>query len=225
MTLGKLHMVDALDFMRSLPDRSVDLIVTDPPYRTISGGQNSPLGYGYRNSVLSANDGKIFKHNDIQPSEFFPEFYRILRDGTHCYVMTNTLNLRKMLNCADAAGFELHNLLVWRKNTGTANRWYMKFAEYTLFLRKGAAKPINEPGSKNIFDAPNPRNKRHPTEKPVELMEHYILNSTQPLDIVFDPFMGCGTMAIAAERTGRRWIGCEIDPLYFYPALARIAAL
>lgn len=220
---GHFYNTDALTLMQQLPADCVDCVVTDPPYRTISGGKNSPLGYGYRNSVLKENDGKIFKHNDINPSDYLPLIYRVLKPGSQCYVMTNVLNLRNMLNVAESVGFGFHNLLVWQKNTGTANRWYMKFAEYTLFLRKGPAKTINTPGSSNIYPARNPRDKAHPTEKPVELMEHYILNSTQPGEIVLDPFAGSGSTLVAAQQTGRRWIGCEIDPLYYYPAYARIA--
>lgn len=222
---GQFYNMDALDMMRRLPDGCIDCVVTDPPYPTISGGKNSAPGYGFRSSVLRENDGKIFAHNDTPANKYLPELYRLLRDSGHCYVMTNVLNLREMLNLAYEIGFGFHNLLVWQKNTGTANRWYMKFAEYTLFLRKGPARTINNPGSSNIFAANNPRNKAHPTEKPVELMEHYILNSTQPGDIVLDPFAGSGSTLIAAQKNGRRWIGCEIDPSYYYPTYARIAAL
>lgn len=220
---GHFHNMDSLDMMRRLPDGCIDCVVTDPPYRTISGGSGPTSGFG--GGVLAANNGKIFKHNDITPSEYLPLIYRILKPGSHCYVMTNVLNLREMLNLAHDIGFGLHNLLIWQKNTGTANRWYMKFAEYTLFLRKGPARTINNPGSNNIFAANNPRNKAHPTEKPVELMEHYILNSTEPGEIVLDPFAGSGSTLVAAQQTGRRWIGCEIDPTYYYPAYARIASL
>ena len=222
---GHFHHSDALQLMQQLPPECIDCIVTDPPYPTISGGKNSAPGYGFRESVLRENDGHIFQFNDCSASEYLPLMYRVLRDGGHCYTMTNVLNLRDTLNVAAAAGFQLHNLLIWQKNTGTANRWYMKFAEYTLFLRKGPARTINNPGSSNIFAANNPRNKAHPTEKPVELMEHYITNSTQPGDVVLDPFAGSGATLVAAQRTSRRWIGCEIDPMYYWPTAARIAAL
>ena len=222
---GYFYNLDAMHLMASLPSESIDCIVTDPPYRVIGGGKNSPLGYGYRNSVLSENNGKIFQHNDTPASAYLPEFYRLLKSGSHCYVMTNVLNLRDMLNIAAECGFQLHNLLIWQKNTGTANRWYMKFAEYTLFLRKGPARTINNPGSSNVFAANNPRNKAHPTEKPVELMEHYITNSTQPGEIVFDPFAGSGATLIAAQQSGRQWIGCEIDPIYYYPTYCRLVGL
>ena len=222
---GQFYNMDALALMQQLPEGCIDCVATDPPYRVISGGKNSPLGYGYRNSVLRENDGKIFKHNDISPVQYLPAIYRVLKEGGHCYVMTNVLNLRDMLNVANDVGFGFHNLLVWQKNTGTANRWYMKFAEYTLFLRKGPARTINNPGSSNIFAANNPRNKAHPTEKPVRLMAHYIENSTEPGQLVLDPFAGSGSTLIAAQTTGRRWIGCEIDPVYYYPTLARVMNL
>ena len=217
-----LHNCNALDLMRSMLPDSIDCIITDPPYATISGGINRAEGYGLAQSVIGSNDGKIFKHNDTPASEYMPELYRVLRDGGHCYVMTNVLNLRDMLNIAHSVGFGLHNVLIWQKNTGTPNRWYMKFAEYTLFLRKGPARTINHPGSSNIYSARNPRDKAHPTEKPVELMEHYILNSTEPGETVFDPFAGSGSTLVAAARTGRKWIGCEIDPAYYYPAVGRL---
>lgn len=217
-----LHNRNALDLMREMQPDSIDCIITDPPYRVISGGINRAEGYGLATSVVGANDGKIFKHNDCTPSEYMPLMYRVLRDSGHCYVMTNVLNLRDMLNVADAVGFGLHNVLIWQKNTGTPNRWYMKFAEYTLFLRKGPARTINNPGSSNIYSARNPRDKAHPTEKPVDLMEHYILNSTEPGETVFDPFAGSGSTLVAAARNGRKWIGCEIDPSYYYPAVGRL---
>lgn len=217
-----LHNCNALDLMRSMQPDSIDCIITDPPYKTISGGINHAEGYGLAQSVIGSNDGKIFKHNNTPASEYMPELYRVLRDGGHCYVMTNVLNLRDMLNIAHSVGFGLHNVLIWQKNTGTPNRWYMKFAEYTLFLRKGPARTINHPGSSNIYSARNPRDNAHPTEKPVELMEHYILNSTEPGETVFDPFAGSGSTLVAAVRTGRKWIGCEIDPAYYYPAVGRL---
>jgi len=220
---GQFYNADAISLMQQLPPDCIDLIVTDPPYRTISGGNGPTSGFG--GGVIAANDGKIFKHNNVTIVSYMQQFARILKPGTHCYIMTNVANLREMLNVAESLGLSLHNLLVWQKNTGTANRWYMKFVEYTLFLRKGPAKTINNPGSSNIYAVNNPRNKVHPTEKPVELMEHYILNSSQPGDLVLDPFAGSGSTLLAAQQNGRRWIGCEIDPLYYYPAYSRIANL
>lgn len=207
-----------------MPDNSVDLIVTDPPYRVISGGKTKHKA-GWNGSVLKENDGKIFKHNDIKASDWMPELYRVLKPGREAYIMVNNLLLREYLNIAHEVGFKFHNLLRWDKNTKTANRWYMKDCEYTVFLYKPPARTINNPGSAQGFAVPNPRNKRHPTEKPVKLFQHYIENSTKPGELVLDPFMGCGTAAIATIKSkvkNLRFIGIEIDPDYYQIAQRRV---
>lgn len=221
---GQFHHADAIQYMLSLPDECINLIVTDPPYRTISGGNAPTPLSGFRSSVLSANDGKLFRFNDIAIRDYMEQFYRLLKPGSHCYVMTNNLNLRELLNVAADVGFGFHNLLAWRKNTCTANRWYMKECEWTCLFYKRPAVRIRDAGSKQIFEADNPRNKRHPTEKPVELMQHYVLNSSDPGDIVLDPFAGSGSTAMACEATGRRWISVECDPVYYYAAVGRVYA-
>lgn len=217
----QLYQGDCLELMKNIPDGSVDLIVTDPPYRCISGGRagkrNQPTG------ILMKNDGKLFDHNDVKASEFFPELYRVLKDGTHCYVMVNLLNLQEFMNEARKAGFKIHNLLIWKKNNVTPNRWYMKNCEFTLFLYKGKSKPINICGSKQCHEFSNILGrKQHPTEKPVELMEYYILNSSAENDTVLDPFMGAGSTGIAAVHTGRHFIGMELDEKYYEIASQRI---
>lgn len=211
--------MDVLDFVKTMPDCSVDLIVTDPPYRTISGGQ-----HGHVSGILVKNDGKVFDYNTIQPEEWMPELYRVLKADRQCYIMTNLLNLERYLALARETGFKLHNLLIWEKNNVTPNGWYMKNCEYVLFLRKGRAVTINHVGSKTVHKFNNilGKNKRHPTEKPVDLMRFYIENSSAEGDIVFDPFMGSGTTGVAAKELNRDFIGCEIDTYYFNIACERI---
>lgn len=145
----KLHNGDALDILASMEDESIDLVVTDPPYKCISGGK--PKSKGQPSGMLSKNDGKIFNENDIAIEDWMPQLYRVLKNGSHAYVMTNLLNLETMMLVARQVGFNIHNLLVWEKNNATPCRWYMKNAEFTLFLRKGKAKRINNVGSKMVI--------------------------------------------------------------------------
>lgn len=226
-THGHLYLGDAVALLRSLPDSCVDLVLTDPPYRVISGGDKPAPGYGWRQSVLAANDGKIFKHNDVKFSDYVGELYRVLKAGSHCYIMVNNLNLRELLNVAADAGFGFHNLLRWDKNTVNANRWYMKDCEYICFFYKKPAKAITNAGSKQGFACKTLRGgtKVHPTEKPVELMRHYIENSSKPGDIVLDPFAGSGSTAVAAKLSGRRFITCELDPHYYLTTLGRLTKI
>ena len=207
--------------LRNIPDNSIDVIVTDPPYRVISGGK--PHKKEQPSGILSKNDGKIFTHNDIQPEQWIPEIYRVMKDKTQCYIMTNTINMENYLRICRETGFGLHSILCWEKNNATPSRWYMKNCEFTLFLRKGKAKTINNVGSKMIHSFNNIIGKKtHPTEKPVPLMEFYIANSSAKGDIVLDPFMGSGATGVAANNLGRRFIGIELDSKYFDIAQKRI---
>ena len=213
---------NAIELLKTLPDESVDLVVTDPPYRLIGGGRTddkkAPKG------ILTSNDGRLFRYNDIKPEEWLPEVYRVMKNGTHCYVMINAFNMEHYLSVMRKAGFGLHNILAWEKNNCTPSRWYLKNAEYVIFARKGRAKPINILGSKTIHAFDNIiGHKLHPTEKPIDLMEYYIRNSSAENDVVLDPFMGAGSAGVAAVGLRRSFIGMEIDGEYFSKAQQRIS--
>jgi len=209
--------VDACQWLRAMPEGFADLIVTDPPYRTISGGnrESGNQRHGRPSGMLSKNDGRIFKHNDAPVETWMPLLYRALKSPGHCYVMTNLLNLWDFHRVAVECGFKVHNLLIWSKNTCTPNRWYMKDAEYILFLRKGPARSIYTPGAKTILRHDTMRGKTHETQKPVSLMRDLIVASSLPGDVVLDPFMGTGSTGVAALNEGREFIGCEIDAGYY----------
>lgn len=167
--------------------------------------------------------GKIFDHNHIEFCEWLPEIYRVLRPGTHCYVMINPRNLKDLWQSAENAGFIFQNILVWDKGNATPNKWYMGAVELILMLRKGAARNINNMGTRNILRVQNiMRTKKHPTEKPAALMEVLVENSTNKGEIVLDPFMGVGGVGVACKNTCRGFIGVEIDHDYFTVAQSRI---
>lgn len=211
---------DCLERMKEIPDGSVDCIITDPPYDVITGGKGSvesPKG------ILA--DNKQLMKTIPNFSDWLPECFRVLKPESHAYFMVNFKNLEKLMKEIRLAGFEIHNLLVWEKNTATPNRWYMKNVEYTIFARKGKAKAITDSGSKTCHKFDNIRGKQHPTQKPVELMEMYVSNSSLAGEVVLDPFMGSGSTGVACVKTNRNFIGIELDQNYFDIAKQRIAAL
>lgn len=196
-----------------------------PPYQVIgggSGGKDSSSQVNRPSGMLSKNDGKIFNYNNIKISDWIYECYRVLKQNTHIYVMTNFLNLQPYMAEMQKAGFELHNLLIWEKNNATPNRWYMKNCEYIIFGRKGAAKSINNCGTKTVMRFSNVKDKIHPTEKPIELLKTLIENSTNPNDIVLDPFGGSFSTALACLMTGRKIISYEIDSEYYAKGRERL---
>ena len=211
-----LYNDDCLNIFKTFKDNSIDLIVTDPPYRTITGGDTNSEQYNRPQGMLGGNRKLFTYQNTIKISEWMPELYRVLKDSSHAYIFTNSLNLIEMLNTATDVGFKLHNLLVWEKNNCTPSQFYMKNCEYVLFLRKGTAKWINNIGeSKTVHLFNNVVNKSHPTEKPVDLLKYYIENSSNKNDLVLDPFMGSGSTGVACKQLHRKFIGIEIDKKYY----------
>ena len=217
---------NCLEYMRTLEDESIDLIVTDPPYPTTSRGRAGNSGGMFQKEINKK--GKVFEHNNIDCTEYAPEFYRVLKDGSHCYVMTNHINLIKMLNVFTDCGFHFIKSLIWNKGNKIMGQYYMSQFEYILFFRKGYGKKINNCGTADILSVPNKKTKDangkniHDTEKPVELMKILIENSTQKGDIVLDPFVGVGATALACIESERNYIGIELDENYYNIAKERV---
>lgn len=243
MEADYIKNMDCLIGMREIPAESIDCVVTDCPYTISSGGCSKVESDSFRecrgvlnrrtkhiclSGVLndSADDvrkGKMFSCNDVKFSEWLPEVYRVLKQNTHCYIMVNARNLMKLQQEAEQVGFRFQNLLVWKKDNATPNKYYMQQLEFIIMFRKGSAKNINEMGTTNYLSAQNIiGNKRHPTEKPIGLMEVLIRNSTNVDDIVLDPFAGSGSTLVAAKRLKRHFIGFEIDQRYYYVAYNRL---
>ena len=217
---------DAIKTLKSLKSECIDLIITDPPYKVTARGNAGNSG-GMMQKKLSMQ-GKIFEHNDVKPIEYIPEFYRILKDGSHCYIMTNHVNLQEILNVATECGFKFIKSLIWNKGNKIMGQYYMSQFEYILFFRKGKGKKINKCGTADILNVPNKKTKGedgknlHDTEKPVELMKILVENSSQENEIVLDPFMGIGSTGMACKELRRHFLGIEIDEKYFNIAKERI---
>ena len=239
--INQIINADCLDILKQLPDKCVDLVCTDCPYKIIGGGcatgtygnlrEDAPSDVLFRGcgrcakkwetagqldeNYKNVKSGKMFANNEIEFEDWLPEIYRVLKDKTHCYIMVNGRNLAELQKQAEKVGFIYQNLLVWEKVNATPNKFYLNACEFILMLRKGGERWINNMGSKTILKCPNIiGDKNHPTEKPVPLMEILIANSTNENDIVLEPFAGAGATCIAAKKLNRRFIGIEIDPKY-----------
>ena len=112
---------DCLVEMQNIPDKSIDLIVTDPPYRLTSRGSSGTMS-GYWASSLS-KQGKVFENNDIDIEEYLPQFYRVLKDGTHCYIMTNQSNLPHFLDVISKS-FLQSEVISTIAEPPSANGWF-----------------------------------------------------------------------------------------------------
>lgn len=207
-------------------DIKVDLVVCDPPYLTTARGNAGNSG-GMMQKKINMK-GKVFDNNSCDVKDWGPRIYELLKDGSHCYIMTNHKNLIEYLNVLTGCGFHFIKSLIWDKQNKIMGQFYMSQFEYILFFRKGTGIKINKCGTPDILSVPNKKSKnpdgtnRHDTEKPVDLMKILIENSSKENDIVMDFAMGIGATGVACKELKRNFIGMEIDEKYYDIAKERI---
>lgn len=214
------RLTDCMELLSSLPDESVDCIITDPPFRMTKRGKSCRPNYMHDNM-----DESLFDYDLIPAERWFKECYRVLGEETHFYVFTNVQSLKDYLEAAEKTGFKLHNVLSMIKDTKMPNRWYLKYTELVLFFRKGKAKPINDMTSRDYFMAKTPTKKTgkvHITQKPLDFVELLVTNSSNEGETILDPFAGSCTTGIACMKNNRNFIGSEIDPKFYEIAKRRL---
>lgn len=198
---------DAVEWLRTLPSASVDLLLTDPPYESLE--KHRALGTTTR---LKRSKGSSNAWFSIFPNARFPELFaeawRVLKRDTHLYVFCDpeTMFIAKPL--AEAAGFRFWKPLVWDKQHIGMGYHYRSRYELILFFEKGRRR-LNDLGVADVL--PVPRVYRgYPAEKPVVLKQVLIEQSSAPGDLVVDPFMGSGSAGVAAVRLGRHFGGSDV---------------
>ena len=205
--MGRLHMIplntiqcrDCLEGMREIPDKSIDLVITDPPYglgsRVVDGGSVSPLIRAANNDVKTW-DVKIEK-------KYFDEIFRISKNqiiwGGNYY-----LDILRNVRC----------FIIWDKmiHGNTYSDCDFAWSSFDSPSRIWV---------KNIVDV-TMEGRIHPTQKPVKLFEWIIKNYAKPGDTICDPFFGSGSCLVACVRMGHQFIGFEKDKKYFDAAQLRI---
>jgi|SRR5690606_7192158 len=210
----KLIHGDCVKLNEEIPNESIDLIVTDPPY-----GMNFQSGYRKVKHEKIAND------NDLSwLYKWFHKIFKLLKNDTHAYVFCSFHHIDKFKIAATDAGFVLKNILIWHKNNTGMGDLYGDYApqyEFILFLTKGNRK-LNGRRDSNIIKCPRTGNDNHPTEKPVNLIQFLISKSSSAGDTVLDNFFGSGSCAIACHNLGRNFIGHEIDEKRYLSAKKRV---
>jgi len=196
--LVKLLEADARTFLATLADESVDLVVTDPPYEF-------DRGTTYFREWFA----------DL-PDEAWPailaELYRVLRTDRHAYVICDERSKPVFTDAATGAGFRMAKTLIWNKLVpGLGGGAYRSQREWILFLEKGT-RPGNRRDLGDVLSFPRVMTRGHyPTEKPVGLLKVMINQSSQPGELVLDPFCGSGSTGRAARELGRRALLCDLD--------------
>ena len=231
-----LHPGDALEVLSRMPAESVDCVWTDPPYMLSNGGVTCVAG-----RMVSVNKGDWDQSRGVEADhEFNLEWTaacrRVLKPAGAIWV-TGTLHVYPSVGMAlQRNGFRLLNDIIWEKPNPPPNlgcRTFTHSTEVVLWASKAGKDSRHkytfnydemkrENGGRQMktvwqFKAPGASEKRfgkHPTQKPLALIERCLRASTHEGDVVLDPFAGSGSTGVAAAKLGRRFIGIEIDPAF-----------
>lgn len=207
--LFELSSKDAVAWIQEQPPESVDLVITDPAYESLEKHRAVGTTTRLKHSKASSNDWfKIFPNSRFP--ELLPEIYRVLRKDSHFYLFCDPETMFIVKPEAERAGFRFWKPLVWDKRTIGMGYHYRARYEFILFFEKGKRR-LNDLGVADVISARRIHG-GYPAEKPVAVSEILVKQSSQPGELVADPFMGSGSVGVAAVKLGRRFIGNDLNP-------------
>jgi site-specific DNA-methyltransferase (adenine-specific) len=232
--LNRLHQVDAVDFVQSLPPNSVDMLLTDPPY--CSGGlhrsaRTRSTGEKYINSTTAQDHYDDFNFDNMdQRSWLFwcrmwlSGAFKAMKTGGLVVCFIDWRQLPALTDVIQATGFTLRGIAVWDKTPGRARPrkgGFTQQAEFMVWASKGAVAD-NEVYLPGVFQCRLNFPKRHQTEKPIDLARE-VVRLVPKGGTVLDLFAGSATFLVAAKEAGLNWMGCEENASIYEKATARLA--
>ena len=223
---------DCMDYLSKIPDNSIDLILTDPPYNIAkysTGNINLP-GRTPLNNNLAEWDLK-----EIEPDKLLNDFKRILKPDGNIFIFTSYNLIGKWHSVFDPE-FDTFQFFIWHKTNPAPKIYKNGFLNSCEMIacmwNKGHKWNFSKQNEMhNFFESPicmrpeRLKDPKHPTQKPVKLLKHIINIASNENDVIFDPFMGVGSTGVAALETKRKFIGIEIEKDYFDASKNRISDL
>jgi len=200
---------DAVAWLQTQPTESIDLVITDPAYESLEKHRAVGTTTRLKHSKSSSNDWfTIFPNGRFGP--LLAEIYRVLRRNSHFYLFCDAETMFVVKPEAERAGFRFWKPLVWDKQTIGMGYHYRARYEFILFFEKGKRR-LSDLGVADVIAA-----RRiiggYPAEKPVSVSEVLVTQSSRPGELIADPFMGTGSIGVAALKNGRRFKGTDVKP-------------
>lgn len=230
--LNKIYNEDCLEGMKRIEPKSIDLIITDPPYLHVKGGMKSKK---YNTGTWKENSDMVTKMSDFDKSKIYefldasiPKMKKV-----NMYVFCSKLQLLHYFEYLSEHKKLKFDLLVWDKvkYSMKSTKFYTSDIEYIVriyepgvslrkvFVEDGSKSDIALYLKKQSYSQPKGE---HGTMKPIEMLMNFINVASDENQLILDPFMGSGSTAIAAINTNRNFIGFELDETYFNLANERI---
>ena len=200
---------DAVSWLRDQPTGSIDLVVTDPAYESLEKHRAIGTTTRLKHSKSSSNNWFTVFPN-ARFGELFDEVHRVLRRHAHFYLFCDAETMFVAKPEAERAGFRFWKPLVWDKRTIGMGYHYRSRYEFILFFEKGKRR-LNDLGIADVISVPR-IHRGYPAEKPAAVSDVLIGQSSQPGEVVADPFMGSASVGAAALGLGRHFRGTDVNP-------------
>ncbi len=217
---NEIYNIDCMEGLKLIDDNSIDLVIIDPPYLlNINNVKNLSNMNRYANDLLNLKDGFDLKVLDL----LIQKMKKI-----NIYIYCSKRQVKDLLNYFSNKNCN-HEILTWHKQNPSPliNNNYLPDTEYILFFREKGVKLYGNYHTKrkyyiSLTNKVDKQKYKHPTIKPLELIEYHIENSSKEGDLILDCFAGSGTTLVGAINKNRRYIGFEIDKNYYEIAKKRI---
>ena len=217
---NEIYNMDCMEGLKLLDNNSIDLVIIDPPYLLNLNKVKKPTNMNnYANELLNLKNGFDLKVLDI----LIQKMKKI-----NIYIYCSKRQVKDLLNYFSDKNCN-HEILTWHKLNPSPliNNNYLPDTEYILFFREKGVKVYGNYHTKrkyylSLTNKVDKQKYKHPTIKPLELIERHIINSSKEGDLVLDCFCGSGTTLVGAINQNRRYIGFEIDKNYYEIAKKRI---
>lgn len=220
---------DCFERMKEIPDASVDLILCDPPYN-LAKYSTGNMKFDWRAEIN--NDVAKWDEEPLNPADLVQEFKRVLAPAGNIFIFCSYNLLGKFHEAFDPE-FDTFQFMVWHKTNPIPNirkSSFLNSCELIVCLwNKGHTWNFTKQNEMHNFiespicmGAERLKEPKHPTQKPLKVLKHIINIASRENDIVLDMFMGVGSTGVAALELNRRFIGIELDPVYYEAARKRI---
>lgn len=224
-----LFNADCFEKMKEIPDHSIDLILCDPPYN-LANYSTGNMKFDWRSEIN--NDVAEWDEVPLNPADLVDEFKRILSPKGNIFIFCSYNLIGKFHEVFDSE-FDTFQFMVWHKTNPVPNirkSSFLNSCELIVCLwNKGHTWNFTTQNEMhNFIESPicmgveRLKEPKHPTQKPVKILEHIIKIASNPNDVVLDVFMGVGSTGVAARNLGRKFIGIEIDKTYYQAAQKRL---
>ena len=221
---------DAFQKIKEIPDSSVDLILTDPPYN-LSEYSTGNMKFDWRNEIN--NDVAKWDKVPFNPEKLLKDFIRILKPTGNIFIFTSYNLIGKYHEIFDPL-FDAFQFMVWHKTNPIPNirkSSFLNSCELIVCLwNKGHTWNFSKQNEMHNFiesaicmGKERIKEPKHPTQKPLSVLEHIIKIASNENDVVFDPFMGVGSTGNAALNLRRRFIGIELEKEYYEATIKRLS--